>query len=350
MEAQPCRFNNSELGPALIYTIRELAKFIGADPKDVVLVDNATTAVNTVVTSMELKRGDNVLLLSIGYAAVSKTVKHMSLTTGASCNEVVVKIPVNLDKVLKDIESLLNANTKLAIIDHITSGTGLVLPIKQIIDICHAKNVPILIDGAHAIGQVPLNVEELGADFYTSNCHKWLYSSKGSAFLWVNKKYHAKIRPLVISLGYNFGFNSEFLWIGTRDYTTMLSIITALQFYQKLGPEKIRSYMHELAIWAGTELKNSWGTRFIFEETEQFKMNDVVGSLCIVEIPAPAGATDADAFALHDRLWNDFKIEVPVIILDKRLHIRISAQIYNEQSDYLKLAEAINIIYPKAKH
>eukprot|EP01120_Amphizonella_sp_Union-15-10_P002702 TRINITY_DN13003_c0_g1_i1.p1 TRINITY_DN13003_c0_g1~~TRINITY_DN13003_c0_g1_i1.p1 ORF type:complete len:421 (-),score=53.81 TRINITY_DN13003_c0_g1_i1:105-1367(-) len=346
-DSQPLRYYNYDLLSAMTYTIRVLSEFVGAAPEDVVLVQNATMGVNCVVRSLKLKPTDNIVALNLGYAAINNCIRYACQYAGAEARLLEIQIPVNFKKLLETLDKAIDSNTKLVVIDHITSSTGLIIPISAVIDLCHAKNVEILVDGAHSVGHIPIHLDKLGADYYTSNCHKWVYSSMGSAFLWVDKKHQSKIHPTVISHGYGHGYNSEFLFSGTKDYTAYLTIPTAINFYNKIGGEKIRNHNHQLAVWAGLELKKRWNTNFVFEETNEYHLDNVIGNLCTVELPASMDrpATVADGNALHDKLLFEYGIEVPVVVLDQKLHIRISTQIWNEKQEYLKLADSICSIY-----
>jgi isopenicillin-N epimerase len=188
----------------------------------------------------------------------------------------------------------------------------------------------VLIDAAHAPGMLELDLPRLGADWVTGNAHKWLFAPKGCAFLWARDPAHPPLHPTVISHGFDRGFAAEFDWVGTRDVTAWLAIEAALEFHAALGGPALRRRNRALASQAAALLASSWGTRIGVAEAMR-------GSMAIVQAPTAAG----DAASLHDRLWQDHRIEVPVIPLDDRLWLRISAQAYNEIEDYQRLAESL---------
>ncbi|KAJ8314776.1 hypothetical protein KUTeg_006926 [Tegillarca granosa] len=227
IERQPLRFFDRELLPHLVYVTRRLSKFIGCDAQDVVLVTNATTAINTVVRS-----------------AVKKLLRQVCTETGTVLQEEKVEFPVTgKQQIISLVKSTLKSGTKLAVFDHIPSNSPLILPIKEIIQVCHERNVPVLIDGAHALGSVPLNLRSLDADYYVSNAHKWFCCPKGAAFLYVRKDLQKSTRPLVISHGFGSGFNSEFIWAGLHDYSPFLAMHVVLNFWEGIGSTKIQQYM-----------------------------------------------------------------------------------------------------------
>jgi selenocysteine lyase/cysteine desulfurase len=349
-EIQLVRWMVAELFPLQVYTIRELAKFVGASPMNIFLVDNATSGMNAILRSLEFNKDDSIVYLSLGYDAIINAMKYISLRHGVQLIPVEVKTPIVIQKILDDLEKTIQPNTKLVVVDHITSSSGLLLPIKKIIGICHKKNVPIAVDGAHSIGHIPLNLQELGADFYVANCHKWMYSCKGSAFLYVVDQFKDKIHPPVISNFYGQGPNAEFLWSGTVDFSPKLSILTALEFYNRLGGERIRNYCHTLAVKAGTMLAKMWNTRLILSEEGNGDYTQYLGNMVAIKLPVPYKFVSSEQMTghsqwLHSTLWNKYKIEVPITVVNQELYVRISAQIFNELDEYLQLGTAIQEIY-----
>lgn len=166
-----------------------------------------------------------------------------------------------VDRVRSQLELPEFSRVRLAVFDHVPSNYGFVMPIKELVRVCHAHSIPVLVDGAHALGGLDLDVTDLGADFYVSNAHKWLCSPKGAAFLYVKPKYQATIRPMAISHGFGSGFCSEFVWTGLRDYGPYLALHTVLHFWETFGAHKIRTYMHGLCKTAAEHLVGEFSRR-----------------------------------------------------------------------------------------
>jgi isopenicillin-N epimerase len=350
LERSPVSFYWLDLAVFEVHAIRELAKFIGAPPKNVLLVENATMGTNVVLRSLPFTKDDEVVYLNIGYTSVINTMHYLAKRIGFKLVQVNVPAPIVMSKLLTSFEEAITPNTKLAVFDHISSSPGIILPIKDMIAICKAKGVPTLIDGAHAIGQVPLNMKEIGSDFYVSNCHKWLYSAKGSAFLYASDEHISKLHPTVISNNYGSSTQIEFLYSGTGNYSPKLTIVPALEFYNKIGgAEKVIKYCHNLAWEAANELKRAWGTQFVVSETENENYEQYFGNMVAIALPVPKFSTAEKARGhagwLRYKIWTDYKVEVPITVLDNQLYVRISAQIWNEKADFLTLIPIINEIY-----
>ncbi|KAK7107905.1 hypothetical protein V1264_015735 [Littorina saxatilis] len=216
VERQPLRFFDRELLPHLVHVTRRLAKFVECDPQDLVLVTNATTAINSVLRSLKFSPGDVIVCLNFTYGAVKKLLNQVCLDTGAVLKEVTITLPVSSPvQIVEAIQKAVSQErVKLAVLDHIPSNIPIILPLQQIIPVCHEHGVQVLVDGAHALGALQLDLRKLDADFYVSNAHKWFCSPKGAAFLYVRRDLKPSIHPLVISHGYGSGFNSEFIWAG----------------------------------------------------------------------------------------------------------------------------------------
>ncbi|XP_071135733.1 uncharacterized protein [Mytilus edulis] len=339
-ERQPLRFFDRELIPHLVYISRRLAKFVGCDPSDLVLVTNATTAINTVVKGTSLQKGDTVYMLSTTYGAVKKLLKWQCELTGAVLQEETVTFPVTGNQQIVDlVRKSLKKGTKLAVFDHIPSNTPFILPIKELVDICREKNVPVLIDGAHGLGALDLDLKTLDPDYYISNAHKWFCAPKGCAFMYVKKDLQSKTRPLIISHGFGSGFNSEFIWAGLHDYSPFLTLHTVLDFWDSVGPSKIRQYMYGLCKKACNLLLKKW-------ETSLAAPDEMFGCMALVEIPPDVYRNTtkieySNAETLQNQLYHQFNIEVPIKCVDGVLYVRISCHIYNDLSDYDKLGEAV---------
>ncbi len=335
MEAQPVRFFARELEPALRAAADRLARFLGARDGSLVFLDNATTGVNTVLRSARLAPGDEILFTSHAYGAVAQAIRFTVSRTGATAVEVAIPCPVtDEDQIVAAVAAALTAHTKIAVFDHVTSPSAVVMPLSRLIVAARQAGAMLLIDGAHAPGQLALDIEELGVDWYVGNAHKWLYAPKGCGFLWASESVRDALHPLVISHGLGRGFLAEFDWTGTRDYSPWLAVTAALDFVEELGPETIRHYNRALADEAARLLSAAWGTPVSAPQPLR-------GAMAAVRVPGDAEASPQAARALHDRLWDGHRIEVPIIPFADALWARVSAQVYNQRQDYERLAEAL---------
>jgi isopenicillin-N epimerase len=368
MERQPTAFNDRELEGHLDRARAALAEFVGADPDDLAFVPNATTGVSTVLRSLEFAPGDEILTTDHEYNACRNAVRFAAAASGA--REVVAHIPLPIHDpaaVTEAIVSRATARTRLAVISLVTSPTGLVFPIEDIVRGLAERGVDTLVDGAHAPGMLPLDLAALGAAYFTGNAHKWLCTPKGSALLHVRRDRQDALRPLVISHGTNSPrrdrsrFRLEFDWGGTGDPTPYLVIPTALEFMAGLLPggwAEIQAHNRSLAISARRILLDALGAP---GAPGALAPESMLGSLAAVELPpstAPpplepgADVDDESTYPLdplHDWLWDERRIEVPVYpwphspadSQPRRRLLRISAQVYNTIDDYELLASVL---------
>jgi len=348
MEAEPVRFLSRELDDRLDVARAALAAFVGADAEDLAFVVNATSGVNAVLRSLVFSSADELLVTDHAYNACKNALHFVSARAGARI--VIVKIPFPVaspDEVVEAVLGGVTSRTRLALLDHVTSPTGLVLPIARMIAELSRRGVDSLVDGAHAPGMVPLDLGTLGATYYTGNCHKWICAPKGSAFLWVRHDRRADIHPLTISHGANAvrpertRFRLEFDWTGTCDPTAWMTVPTAIDHLASLVPGGWPALMgrnRALAVEARRLLCAAAGS-------EPPCPDEMIGSLASVILPD--GPT-TEVFwrrpdPLQRRLYDDWKIEVPIMSwpAPPRRLIRISAQLYNTREDYLRLAQAL---------
>ncbi|ELT96263.1 hypothetical protein CAPTEDRAFT_209775 [Capitella teleta] len=333
IEKQPLRFFDRELLPHLAFVTRRLAKFVGCDATDLVLVPNATTATNTVLSSLNLKPGERVFFLSCEYGAVKKNLEKLRDDTGVITQQACVKFPLASQEHLLDlVRSQLLPNTCVAIFDHVPSNCPFVMPIKELTAICHENGTRILVDGAHALGCMTLDLRSLGVDYYTSNAHKWFSAPKGAAFLFVQRDLQKQTRPLIISHGFGSGFSSEFIWSGLRDYSPFLAMHTILDFHEAVGSEKIYQQMLTLTHDAG--LHRSFGFFISSIPLTCVQLPDAMYS----KYPA---VQYSHAECIQNALFHRFNIEVPIKAIDGHLYVRISCHIHNCIEEYQLLAECI---------
>ncbi|HEX3626101.1 MAG TPA: aminotransferase class V-fold PLP-dependent enzyme [Verrucomicrobiae bacterium] len=350
LERQPLQFLARELEGHLDTARQSLAEFIGADVDDLVFVPNATAGVNTILRSLVFQPGDELLVTNYAYNACRNALEFAAERSGAKV--VVAPIPFPFrseDDLVAPILERVTPRTRLAMIDHLTSQTGVVMPIERLVSELKRRAVDTLVDGAHAAGMVPVNVKQIGAAYYTANCHKWLCAPKGAAFLHVARDKQNQIRPLIISNGANSQrtdrsrFLIEFAWPGTWDPSACLSVPGALRFIGSLLPggwPEIMARNRALALAARKILCAAL-------RIEEPCPEEFIGSLAA--IPLPDAAPNAgprlplNEYPLQDTLREKYQIEVPVISWPappKRL-LRLSAQLYNSLPQFEKLANGI---------
>jgi isopenicillin-N epimerase len=336
MEREPVDFLAVRLQGRLNVARDALAAFLGADTADLAFVTNATTGVNAVLRSLSFEPGDELLTTSHTYAACRKTIDYVAARSGASV--VVATLPFPLRDQQQVIEAVLksaSARTRLAVLDHVTSPTALVLPIARLVQELRNRGIETLVDGAHAPGMVPLALSELGAAYYTGNAHKWLCAPKGAAFLHVRRDRQSGLHPLVISHGYTRGFHAEFDWTGTDDPTPWLCIPEAIRYMGGLLPggwPELMTRNRTLALQGRDVLGAALGLDSPAPE-------GMIGSMASIPLPAPESGSPAarlDSEALCEwfrargiRTWL-YPHPLPLL--------RLSAQLYNNPDQYRQLA------------
>lgn len=327
IEAQPGLFFQHTLGPALRDSAARLAEFVGARAEDLAFVDNATSGCNAVLRSFRFEPGDEILVLDHGYAAVRNAARYAAERSGARVREVRLPFPeAALDEIRAAVRTGLSDRTRLAVIDHITSPSALVLPIEAIVADCRAAGVKVLIDGAHGPGQVPLDAPALGADWYAGNCHKWLCAPKGCGFLWASGGAQDGLHPTTISHGFGRGFLEEFDWTGTRDPSAWLAVGEAIDFHKRLGGNRLMARNADLARQAARLVAAAL-------KTEAIETDSASGAMALVRLPVPSAATQADADAIRGALM-DRRIDAPVHAIGEAAWLRLSAAAYNDICDY----------------
>ena len=312
-----------------------VAAFAGAARDDLVFVDNTTTGVNAVLRSLPLQPGDEILITAHNYGAVARVAKFVARERCAGVIAVPVPYPAYDRRALVDlVAAAITPRTRVAILDHITSESALIFPIAELAAACRARGVPVLVDGAHVPGVLPLDVPALGVDWYTANLHKWACSPRSCGFLWAHPSRQADLHPPVISWGLDLGFTAEFDWVGTRDPSPWLAAPEGLAFIRDLGWNDLRRHNHDLVWRAARTLTDRWGTTLEIDEAS-------VGFMATVPLPGALGRVPEDAARLRDALLFEDHIEIHVHAGHDRLWARISAQVYNEISDIERLADAV---------
>lgn len=349
MERQPVRFFVRDLPALRAEALSALATLLRADPAGLAFVPNATTGVNTVLRSLSLRAGDELLVTDHEYNACRNALDAVAGAVGARVVAIAVPFPVEgPEAVVAAIVGGMSARTRLLLVDHVTSPTALVMPVERLVREAASRGIDVLVDGAHAPGMLPLDLDALGAAYYTGNCHKWLCAPKGAAFLHVRADRRASVRPLVISHGANAPleggdrFRVEADWTGTGDPSAFLSIPAAIRFLEGALPgglPALQARNRALALDARQTVAAALGVELPCPD-------DMIGSMASIPLPAGDPRVPRSPFRtdpLQDALLELHGIEVPVVLWPRppARMVRLSVQAYNEPEDYVVLAAAL---------
>jgi len=336
LERQPVEFLGRRFKDLMLAARQSLAGYLGTEADNLVYTTNATESVNIVAHSLCLGQGDEVLGTDHEYGALERTWRFLAKERDyAYINQ---PIPVPLTTPQAFVEALwkgVTPRTRVVFLSHITSPTGLIFPVEQVVWRARKAGILTVVDGAHAPGQIPLRLDDLGADFCGGNLHKWLCAPKGAGFLYARPEVQHLLKPLVVSWGYQAEIPgpSKFVdhheWTGTRDIAAFLSVPEAIEFQREHDWEKVRRACHELVHEAQDGICSLTGL-LPFSDDSWFMQ------LASVRLP---DATDLAA--LKTRLYGEFHIEIPLILWNGRKLIRISVQGYNKRGDVKKLVEAL---------
>jgi isopenicillin-N epimerase len=345
IERQPSRFMLRELNGnqpmpwRAVSRLREasdqVAAFLGSGPDDLVFVPNVTTGLNAVLGSLPLGPGDEVVITDLAYGAIALAAGAVCDRGGATLRTVQLAYPMcDSAAVVEPIVRVLTPHTKLVVIDHVTAQTALVLPVAAVAAECHARGVPVLVDGAHVPGSRPLDIPSLGVDWYSANLHKWAHAPRSCGILWAAPGRQSIVHLPVVSWGHNRGFRVESELTATADPTSYLAAPEGIALLREWDFDACVTYMHSLAWEAAHILTERWRTTFEIPR-------EMVGTMVTVPLPQDAGTTDADAARLRLALLLDDRIEVQLHAWRGRLWTRVSAQIYNDRVDIARLADAV---------
>jgi isopenicillin-N epimerase len=297
--------------------------------------------VNAVLRSLTLRPGDELLTTTHVYNAVRQAMRYVAGRTGAVYREVDLPLPAaGPAEIVDRVLGALSERTRLLVVDHVTSPTGLIFPVEPIVRACNARGIDVLVDGAHAPAMLPLDVERVGAAYYAGNLHKWAFAPRGAAFLWVRPDRQGDVHPTIISHRLGEGFAREFAWQGTRDVTAWLTVPRAAAFLADLGEQRVRDHNHALAVWAHRLLCDRWGVAPLSPAD-----GSMLGSMAAVALPAGLqDMTDAAGDAFQRRLYSEHRFEVPVHRFTGRWVLRVSCQVYNAPGQYERLADVVNTL------
>lgn len=340
LERQPVEFLGRRITNLMAYSRSQLAAFLGAAPEDIVYFPNPTTAINMVARNIKLREGDEVLATNHEYGAMDRTWRFVCHQRSARYINFPIGLPVTDQAAfVEDFWRGVTHKTRVIFISHITSPTALIFPVAEICQRAHQAGILCIVDGAHAIGQIPIDLTAIGADMYTGACHKWLCAPKGAAFLYASKAVQAWLDPLVISWGYESEqpSASQFIdyheWQGTNDISAYLSVPAAINFQKKHKWSVIQQSCHQLALEARQQINALTKLDTICPDEGGW-----FAQMCALLLPP------VDTDTLKTRLYDEFHIEVPVYKWNGLPILRISIQAYNDQDDIDRLIEALSIL------
>jgi isopenicillin-N epimerase len=336
LEWQPVEFLGRRADSLLDHARSVIAEYLNADADNLAFVTNSTTGVNVVARSLALSPGDEILATNHEYGACDKTWELACRKTGARYIHHQIPLPVTTPEAfVESFWSAVTPRTKVVYLSHITSPTALIFPVAEICRRAREAGIISLVDGAHAPGQVPVDLKTIDADFYTGNFHKWLCAPKGSGFLFTRPEHHPLIEPTVVSWGYapDASYVSRLQGQGTRDLAAYLVTPAAIEFQRAHNWDTVRAECHTLTLEARRRLADLTGQEPIAPEGMGWSGQ-------MVTLPVPP----CDVSVLKTRLYDEFCIEIPTMEWGGKPYIRASFQGYNTVEDLDRLIEALKVI------
>lgn len=346
LERQPVRFFLSELSVHLSEARAVLAKYLNAEPEELAYIPNATHGVNIIARSIDLQPGDEVLTSDHEYGACDNAWEFVCRKAGAHYIRQPLPLPAaSPQEMIEQLWSGVTDRTRLIFLSHITSPTAIRLPVEAICQRAREAGIITFIDGAHAPGQIHLDLAAMEVDFYTGNCHKWLMAPKGSAFLYSRFERQESVEPLVVSWGWgpntSLSYGSRYLdslqWPGTKDHSAALSVPAAIRFQEEHDWPAVRQCCHELLRQALEGMVSLTGLPSNYTST-----NEPYSQMASALLPPIR-----DLEALKTRLYDDYRVEVPLMEWNGRQLIRISVQGYNSPEDIRVLLHALEDLLPQ---
>jgi len=344
LEFEPVKHLAYDIFPLLEESRKSLSEYVGCDMNDVVFSPNPSTALNTVIKSLDLNENDEILSTNHEYGALDKTWSFICKKTGAKYKQQDIKLPLTSNQdFIKQFSQGITDKTKIIFLSHITSSTALIFPVEKICKIAKQKNILCIIDGAHAPAHTDLNIKRIDPDVYVGACHKWMCSPKGVSFLYVKKEFQSRIDPLVVSWGYESegtsllpGNNNEkykqFLnyheWQGTKDMSAYLTIPTTINFLNNNNWKDVALKCHEINLWARKEINQLLNNEPICNDKFLGQMSSIYLNC-------------KNPIETQINFYKKYKIQIPFIEWNNKTFIRISVQAYNTKEDVFKLLEAL---------
>jgi isopenicillin-N epimerase len=345
LEAEPVRFLARDLWRYLAQARQELGSYLNVPPNSLAFIPNATYGVNIVARSIHLNPGDEILGTNHEYGACQKTFEYVCRSTNAHYRIQPISVPANsVENIVDDLWRGVTKKTKLMFISHISSPTAIHLPIAEICRRAREAGILTLIDGAHAPGQINVDLSDIDADYYTGNCHKWMLGPKGSGFLYTKPEWQDMIEPLVVSWGWQadpeFSTGSQYLdhlqWMGTDDPSPFLAVPAAIEFMKLNNWPEIQRRCQQLLFSAVHQLEQHYSTANLSKIGAQFNQQ-----MAAIELPE-----HLQMETVKTTLYEKYNIEVYCYQWEGKNIIRVSIQAYNTVEDIEKLLAALDqIIY-----
>ena len=336
LEFQPIAFLDENINNNILGAQQALSTFINCDADDIVFFTNPTTAINEVMRSIPLDDGDEILSSNHEYGALDKAWDFICKKRNVTHVKANIPNPIpSKESFIHAFSSAITKRTKVIFVSHITSATGLIFPVDEIIKIARQKNIISIIDGAHVPGHIPLDLTSLDPDIYTGTCHKWLLCPKGTSFLYVKKNIQNKIDPLIVSWGYKnpeysrTPFQNNHLWQGTRDVSPFLTIPKAIKFREKYNWNHVSELCKKMILDFRNELLSKFELEPLFENNAHVWL----GQMYSFSIPNNI----YECTKIKTQLIHEYKIEVPIFAWNGKLYIRISLNGYNSEDDLRQL-------------
>ncbi|KAA2261651.1 aminotransferase class V-fold PLP-dependent enzyme [Solihabitans fulvus] len=335
MDRNPMRFFTRGLPARIADARRQVADFLGAAPGLTALLPNVTAATSVALGTIDLGPGEEVLVTDHGYAAVTSACARRCREAGATLTEVSIPFAATDDEVTAAMLGAVGPRTRLAVVDHVTSHTARTLPVRRLCAELARAGVAVLVDAAHAPGMLPEPVAGTGADFWIGNLHKWAFSPRSVAALVVAPRWRSSVRPLALSYEDSMGFPAAVEWQGTLDYTALLAAPAGLAMLAELGLPAMRRHNSALA---------AYGQRVVAEALDL----DPAGlpgeealAMRVIPLPVAAAPDEASAVALRERIADELRCEVALNFWRGRPLLRLSAQVYNDEADFDRLAAGL---------
>ncbi|MFN8256427.1 MAG: aminotransferase class V-fold PLP-dependent enzyme [Bacteroidales bacterium] len=344
LESQPVEFLGRKHAALLKTSRQALGKYIQSDADNLVYVSNATTAINFIGWSVKLKPGDEVITTNLEYGAMDRMWQFICHERGANYKKVKVDLPFDKVNFIKSFTNEITSKTKVIFLSMITSATALRIPVEEVCKIARDYGILTVVDGAHAPGQIPLNLNNMNVDFFTGNCHKWMMAPKGTAFLYASPAVQPVLKPLIISWGKeidtinNSDFLNDFEYLGTRDISGFLTVPECISFLEQYNPFNHRQDLYHLLETAAE------GMRLILETPPITEIRN--NGLMMYAHPLPV---NLDGKKLKYELYEQFKIEIPVVVQNQNQYIRVSVQIYNTLAEIVFFLEKLKFLVNKLK-
>ncbi len=341
LERQPVEFLSRRVEGLLAESRAALGKYLGTHSNNLVYTQNVTISLNIIARSLELGPGDEVLASDHEYGAMDRMWRFLSRESGFTYINQLVDLTSH-DSFVESFWQGVTSRTRVIFLSQVTSPTAIIFPVREIIQRARAAGIITIIDGAHVAGQLPLQLDSLGADFYGGNLHKWLCAPKGAGFLYARPEVQDLLKPLVVSWGYesetpgSSTFIDHHEWWGTRDVAAFLSVPAAIEFQEKHDWDAVRIACHQLARDAQARICDLTGLIPLHSRSD-------IWFAQMAAAPLPA---DTDLIDLKIRLYDEYRVEIPLTAWKDRKLIRVSVQGYNTQEDVDVLLDALSHLIP----